>query len=195
MESMIIIENTLVSEDLVQSYFCCNLAECKGWCCVDGDAGAPLEPQEIEEIKKQLAHIKPYMSPEGITTMELEGISTRDITGGIVTTLNPGKECVFTFFKNGIAFCAIEKAFLDGKLSFQKPVSCHLYPVRVNRYETFDAVNVHQWHVCAQAWKEGQEKGIPLYRYLKVPLIRKYGEEWYKQLEAAAEHLSAGSGD
>lgn len=191
---MIIIENTLVSEDLAESFFCCNLGECKGLCCVEGDAGAPLEITEIDEIRSQLPLVRPYMTPEGIQTLESRGFFMRDDFGGLVTSLNPGKECVFTYFKNGIALCAIEKAFLESGSTFRKPVSCHLYPVRVTRHETFTAVNVHRWHVCARAWSEGPAKGIPLYRYLKEPLIRKFGEEWYSQLEAAAEHLANQSG-
>jgi hypothetical protein len=192
MESMIIIENTLVSEELITSSFCCNLQQCMGACCVEGDAGAPLEPLEIDIIKQHLSAIQPYMEADGLTTLKVSGISTRDAFGGLVTTLNQGKECLFTCFKNRIAYCAIEKAWAEGKIPFQKPVSCHLYPVRVSKYEHFDAVNIHQWHVCAEAWKAGYK--MPLYQYLKTPLIRKFGEDWYQQLEAAAGYVAEKSG-
>ncbi len=189
---MIIIENTLVSDALIESTFGCDLCSCKGLCCVEGDAGAPLDASELNDIRMNLESIQAYMTPEGLATLKSSGFSTLDSFGGLVTALNPGKECVFTYFHNGIALCAIEKAFLEGQCDFQKPVSCHLYPVRISRYNTFEAVNVHHWHVCAQAWKSGKEK---LYRYLKAPLIRKYGEDWYHQLELAAEHLAEKSGE
>lgn len=192
MESMIIIENTLVSDELIESSFSCDLRQCRGNCCVEGDAGAPLEVAEVDIIRHNLEHIRPYMSPDGLNTLASAGFSTRDAFGGLVTGLNPGKECVFTYFHNGVALCAIEKAYQEGHCDFQKPVSCHLYPVRVSRYDTFEAVNVHHWHVCAHAWANGQQK---LYQYLKGPLIRKFGEEWYHQLELAAAHLQEKSGE
>ncbi len=192
MNAMIVIENTLVSEDLIISRFCCKLQECRGACCVEGDAGAPLEAEEPKIIAKYIRAIRPYMEEAGLNTLKKEGISTKDILGALVTTLNPGKECLFTYFKNGIAYCAVEKAWTEGKIPFQKPISCHLYPVRISKFDLYDAVNVHQWHVCATGWKEGD--GIPLYQYLKAPLIRKFGELWYEQLEAAAQYVNDKSG-
>lgn len=192
MDAMIIIENTLVSEDLVTTRFCCKLQECLGACCVEGDAGAPLEEEEMSIIHEHLEAIMPYMEATGLKTLEQAGFSTHDVLGSLVTTLNEGKQCVFTIFRNRIAYCAIEKCWSEGKISFQKPLSCHLYPVRISKLEHYDAVNVHQWHVCASGWKDVD--GVPLYEYLQVPLIRKFGEEWFKQLHAAADYVKNGSG-
>ena len=185
---MIIIGDTLISEELVTSRFRCNLRHCSGQCCVEGDAGAPLEKSEIEEIAAGLNEIKPFMEEKGLASLRTENFYTRDLFGGLVTSLNEGKECLFTVFKNGIAFCAIEKAWEAGKITFQKPISCHLYPVRISKYDDFEAVNVHRWHVCASAWAD--ESTELLYQYLKAPLIRKYGAEWYDQLEAAVKFMN-----
>jgi hypothetical protein len=180
---MIIIGNTSISDDLYLLRFCCHLDRCKGACCVAGDAGAPLEEDEISTLEDELENIKPYMTERGIKVVDDIGVFDYDIHAKFVTPLVNDGECAFANFENGIAFCAIEKAHNDGKTSFLKPVSCHLYPVRVTKYETFDAVNYEKWNICKPALKLGNKEGIPLYKFLKTSLIRKYGESWYRGLE------------
>lgn len=183
---MLIVGQTLVSEDLAEKDFCCPLQLCSGACCVEGDAGAPLEAGEITLIGECMDQIIPYLSPEGKETIEKEGFYTSDVFGALVTQLIRKKECAFTVFEKGIAFCAIEKAWMEGKLRFRKPLSCHLYPVRVQNYDGFEAVNVHRWSVCEAGWSEKYHGSTPLYKTLKEALIRKFGEAWYEELEATA---------
>jgi hypothetical protein len=180
---MIIIENTSVSDDLYLVRFCCQLDRCHGACCVAGDAGAPLEEEEISIIEDELDRIIPFMTEQGKATVEKIGVFDYDIHGKYVTPLVNDGECAFASFENGIASCAIEKAYFEGKVKFRKPVSCHLYPVRITKYETFDAVNYEKWNICKPALKLGNKAGIQLYKFLKEALIRKYGADWYKKLE------------
>jgi hypothetical protein len=180
---MIIIGNTSVSDDLYLVRFCCNLERCQGACCVAGDAGAPLEEEEISILEDELENIKPYMTERGRETIEKQGVFDYDIHGKFVTPLVNDGECAFAIFADGIAFCAIEKAYFERKTKFRKPVSCHLYPVRITKYETFDAVNYEKWNICKPALKLGNKNGIPLYKFLKEALVRKYGIDWYNQLE------------
>jgi hypothetical protein len=180
---MIIIGNTSVSDDLYLVSFCCHLERCKGACCVAGDAGAPLEEEEISILEDELEKIKPFMTERGIDTLNKTGVFDYDLHGKFVTPLINDGECAFANFHDGIAYCAIEKAYFEGKTRFRKPVSCHLYPVRVTRYETFDAVNYEKWNICKPALKLGNKEGIPLYKFLKDALVRKYGSKWYNELE------------
>jgi len=180
---MIIIENTSVSDDLYLVRFCCNLARCQGACCVAGDAGAPLDEDEISILEDDLEQIKPYMTERGIETVKEMGVFDYDIHRKFVTPLVNDGECAFAIFDNGIAFCAIEKAYFEGKTTFRKPISCHLYPVRITKYETFDAVNYEKWNICKPALKLGNKDGIPLYKFLKEALVRKYGQDWYQELD------------
>lgn len=185
---MIALDNTLNSDDLHKVCFVCDLLKCKGACCVEGDAGAPLEEYEIAELEDNLDYIKPFMRAEGITEVENLGVFDYDDFGQYVTPLINGAECAFVVFdEKGIAACAIEKAWETGASSFRKPVSCHLYPVRISRYQDFDAVNYHEWHICKPALKLGKELGVPLYVFLKDSLIRKYGEKWYNNLVESIE--------
>jgi hypothetical protein len=186
MSKMIIIGEALVSEELVNLGFCCNLSKCLGQCCVEGDAGAPLEKEEIRLLEDHLDTIKEFLSIESADLIQRKGVFETDVQEKFVTPLLNGKECVFTRFKDNIAQCAIEMAWNAGKISFRKPVSCHLYPVRISKFKGCTAVNIHKWHVCSDAWKEGKEKTIPVYIFLKDALIRNFGEEWYRQLECAA---------
>jgi hypothetical protein len=181
---MIIIDNTSVSDDLYLVRFCCHLERCQGACCVAGDAGAPLEEEEISVMEDELDRFKPYMTDRGIKTIEDIGVFDYDLFGKFVTPLINDGECAFANFSGGIAYCAIEKAYFEGKTKFRKPVSCHLYPVRITSYETFDAVNYQKWNICKPALKLGNKEGIPLYKFLKEALIRRYGMEWYQKLEA-----------
>ena len=180
---MIIVGNISVSDDLYLVRFCCNLKRCQGACCVAGDAGAPLDEEEISILEDEFERYKPYMTERGIETVEKHGVFDYDIHGKFVTPLVNDGECAFTNFKDGIAYCAIEKAYFQGKINFRKPVSCHLYPVRITKYETFDAVNYQKWNICKPALKLGNREGIPLYKFLKEALVRKYGINWYNRLE------------
>jgi hypothetical protein len=180
---MIIIGRTSISDDLYLVRFCCNLKKCMGACCVAGDAGAPLEIDEISILEDELDDIKPFMTEQGIKTVEQIGVFDYDIHANYVTPLVNDGECAFACFKNGIAYCAIENAHQAGKSSLLKPVSCHLYPVRITKYETFDAVNYQKWNICKAALKLGNKESIPLYKFLKAAFIRKYGKDWYQQLE------------
>jgi hypothetical protein len=179
---MIAIDQTLISDDLGSICFACDLSACKGECCVDGDAGAPLDEEEIGILEDCLDEIKPYMTAEGIAQVEAGGVFDYDMFGHFVTPLVNDRECAFVYRSDGIAFCAIEKACKEGKISFLKPVSCHLYPVRISLYNDFDAVNYHEWHICRPALLNGKRKQVPLYEFLKDSLIRKYGEDWYREL-------------
>ncbi|MFZ4739704.1 MAG: DUF3109 family protein [Bacteroidales bacterium] len=180
---MISIDNTLISDDLNEVCFVCDLKKCKGACCVEGDAGAPLDANEISILEDEIEVIKPYMTPAGIAVVEQIGVFDYDDWGNMVTPLVNHRECAFVYFENEIALCAIEKAWELKKLKFQKPISCHLYPVRVNTYTDFDAVNYQQWHICEKALINGKRLKIKVYEFLKEPLIRKYGHKWYKNLE------------
>lgn len=180
---MIKIDNTIVSDDLLNVRFCCDLNACKGECCVDGDAGAPLDEEEISILEDHIDKIKPYMSPESMVVVERMGVFDYDMTGKFCTPLVNDRECVFVVFDEfKIARCAIEMAYKEGKIKFQKPVSCHLYPVRITCYDSFDAVNYHKWHICQKALDNGARNNIPLYEFLKDALLRKYGRQWYNSL-------------
>ena len=180
---MIIVGNALVSEDVLERKFACQIDKCKGECCVQGDAGAPLLKDEADLLLELYPHIEPYMSPEGIAQVKQDGYVTRDQDHDLVTVCRPTGECVFvTYESNGLAACAIEKAYYDGKISFKKPISCHLYPIRAKKYGSYIAMNYHHWDICGDACKAGNEMNIPVYEFLKEALIRKMGEDWYKEL-------------
>lgn len=185
---MIKIENTLISEYLLEKKFVCDLSACKGACCVEGDSGAPLEKKELKELEDVYEKVKPYMRKEGIKAVEEQGIHLVDGDGDHVTPLVDGKECAFVDFdEKGVAKCTIEKAYRDGKTNFKKPLSCELYPVRIQEYTEFDAVNYNKWSICDPACQLGEHMNVKVYRFLKDALIRKYGEKWFKQLELADE--------
>jgi hypothetical protein len=157
---------------------------------VEGDAGAPLDEEEIGIIEDVLDKVKPYMTPEGIQVVEDQGVFDYDETGNFVTPLVNDRDCVFIYFDGNIAKCAIEKAYLDKKIKYQKPNSCHLYPVRITEYPDYDAVNYHKWEICDSACKNGQRLQLPLYKCLEIPLTRAYGRDWFKKLELYAHENS-----
>jgi len=180
---MIHIENTIISDDILDCSFCCDLSVCKGACCVEGDAGAPLNEEEISVLEDIIHKVKPYMSDEGVKVIEKYGVFDYDATGNFCTPLVNDKECAFAIFDSRqIAHCSIEKACNDKKIAFRKPVSCHLYPVRINIYDDFEAVNYHKWFICQSAVLKGEKDKIRLYDFLKEPLIRNYGRKWYNEL-------------
>ncbi len=187
---MIQIDDTIISFDVFKEKFLCNLDACKGECCIEGDAGAPLEEEEVEQLKKVLPVIWEDLSSEAQAVIEKQGVCYKDEDGDLVTSIVNGKDCVFTCYdEKGCCYCAIEKAYRDGKVDFYKPVSCHLYPIRVQKYPEFKAVNYHRWSVCKAAVLLGEKEDMPIYKFLKEPLIRKFGEDWYTELEIAAEEM------
>ena len=189
---MIVIDDKIISDDVRKRFFVCTLEKCKGACCVQGEGGAPLTDEEVELLPKIYEHVKPYMTEEGIATVEKVGFTNQEEGEDyLATPLRPSDSaCAYVNFdENGITYCGIERAYLDGKIEFQKPVSCHLYPIRVKEYEEFDAVNYDQWEICNPACSFGEQLGVPLYQFVKTPLIRKYGEECYYALEATIKHL------
>ena len=184
---MIIIGETSISDDLYLVRFCCHLDRCQGACCVAGDAGAPLEEDEISILEDELENILPFMTEQGIRTVKDHGVFDYDIHAKFVTPLVNDGECAFASLEGGIAYCAIERAYYAGKTTFLKPVSCHLYPIRITKYDTFDAVNYEKWNICKPALKKGNREGIPLYKFLKEALVRKFGPDWYRKLESEIE--------
>ncbi len=185
---MIAIDNTLISENLLEKKFVCDLAACKGACCVEGDAGAPLTEEETQILEDIFDQVKPYMRPEGIKAVEEQGHWEMDTDGDFVTPLVEGKECAYVqFSENGTALCAIEQAHRDGKVDWKKPISCHLYPVRISKLKEYDALNYHKWHICSPACACGEKLQVPVYKFAKAALIRAYGEDWFDKLEAAAK--------
>lgn len=187
---MLQIDDTIISLELLDERFVCDLSSCQGICCIDGDDGAPLEEDEVQIIEKLLPVIWNDLNEASKEVIRKQGVSYIDDDGEPVTSLVNGAECVFTYTdKDGTCKCAIEKAFREGKTDFYKPISCHLYPVRLQKYDEFTAVNYHRWSVCNCARKLGGKLGVPVYKFLKEPLIRRFGQEWFEQLEIADEEF------
>jgi hypothetical protein len=187
---MIRIGNKIISQDILNEYFLCDLEKCRGNCCVYGDSGAPLEDDEIRLIEKHLPEIKLHMRAEGIHAINDQGAWVIDHDGEKVTPLVDNEECAYTVFEEGIARCSIEIAFQKGSIPFQKPVSCHLYPVRVNRLKNGVALNYDQWNICEPARLLGKKNRIPVFRFLEDALIRVFGRSFYDELESIYQELS-----
>ncbi len=187
---MIEIDDKIVSTDILKSCFACDLEACKGICCVEGNAGAPLEMEEVDTLEEEYEHYKPYMTQAGIEAIEEQGFMVVDIDGDYTTPLVNDAECAYSFEENGITFCAIERAWREGKCAFQKPISCHLYPIRLAQFSNGSiGLNYHRWEVCRSAVECGKRLGVPLYKALREPIIRRFGEEFYAQLEEAAKAM------
>lgn len=185
---MIQIQNSLLSDDLFEEQFICDLCKCKGECCVDGESGAPITREEFQEINGILKEVWDDLSPKAQEVIDNQGIAYTDYDGELVTSLVNGQECVFTFFDaDGVCKCAIDNAYREGRIFVQKPISCHLYPIRVTEYKDYSALNYHRWSVCEPAVKLGRKEGVPIYRFLREPLIRKFGEAWYDEVCEAAK--------
>ncbi len=180
---MIMVDNVVVSDELIKARFMCNLAECKGACCIEGDAGAPLKVEEIGIIEDDLDLIKPFMTPEGLKVVEEFGVFDYDSFGNFVTPLIKDRDCAFVFYNDGVAACAIEKAHLEGEIDFRKPISCYLYPIRVSKSGPIETLHFHRWNICSPAFSFGQQQQMPVYQFLREPLILKYGYAWFKKLE------------
>lgn len=182
------IGDAIVASDIIEENFLCDLSACMGECCVEGDAGAPLEEDEVKIIEDLLSEVWDDLSPAAQAVIKEQGVAYRDHDGDMVTSIVNGKDCVFTYYdEKGICKCAIEKAYRGGRTSFYKPISCHLYPIRLQKYKDFTAVNYHRWSICKAAVLLGKKEGLKVYEFLKEPLIRRFGEDWYNELVLVAE--------
>ncbi|MEG1664413.1 MAG: DUF3109 family protein [Mucinivorans sp.] len=181
---MVEIEDKIVSSELFTAQFCCDIKECHGECCVQGDAGAPLEQSEVTELEEQWPQYSPYMTTEGVEATKNQGLAVIDEDNELTTPLVHGAQCAYAINQDGATWCAIEKAYIEGKCSFRKPISCHLYPIReVKLKGGKTGLQYHRWSVCQAAELLGKAKGEPLYRTLREPLIRRFGEDFYHLLE------------
>ena len=191
---MLQIGKTIVSLDILEQEFCCDLQECRGACCVEGDSGAPVTLEEVKQIKELYTQFEEYLSERNRAEIKKQGFSITDADGDLVTPLINNNECVYSFTDDeGITNCAIEKTFLEKGSSFKKPLSCHLFPIRITEYKRFDAINYQQLEICKPGRNCGTNKKIHLWQYLKEPLMRKYGKKWYHDLETAGSFYSCKS--
>ena len=187
---MVQIQDVVVSLDVFRDKFLCDLDACKGACCVEGDAGAPVTLDEILELEEILPEIWQDLTPQARQVIDQQGVAYPDPEGEMVTSIVAGKECVFTLRDtHGCCLCAIEKAWREGRVGFIKPISCRLYPLRVADFGDIRAVNYHRWDICKAAVLAGNKCGMPLYRFLKEPLIERFGQEWYDEMLTVATEL------
>ena len=189
---MLQIDDKIISIDLFEKCFICDLNKCMGACCVHGDSGAPLEDEEKYILEKELATILPYLTPEGKRAIEEQGVAITDHDNELVTPLIGNREeCAYSYFSdNGICLCGIEKAYYENKTSFRKPISCHLYPIRTKRFTELTAINYDKWNICTPACEKGLKEGVPVFRFLKEPIIRKWGEKFYQDMDEAYAELN-----
>lgn len=187
-ELMLQIKDTIVSLDIAERFFTCDIASCLGECCIEGDAGAPITEDEYKKIKEILPLIWDDLMPRAKEEIEANGVAYVDEEGDLVTQIIDGKNCVFSCYgSNGMCLCAIERAYREGRVDFMKPISCHLYPLRLKEYPSFTAVSYHRWKICKAAEVLGRKRGVRLYEFLKEPLVRRFGKEWYDELVTACE--------
>ncbi len=181
----------LVSSEILTEYFACDFEKCHGACCIIGDSGAPLEGEEVDSFRKEFDNYRKYMTPEGIGALHKQGFGVVDQDGDLVTPLVNGEECVYTSFdKENNCFCATELAYCKGECKFRKPISCALYPIRISTLSNgVQALNLHRWSICKCAFEKGKKEKVPVYVFLREPIIRKFGEEFYSALEAASKSL------
>lgn len=185
---------TIVSEEIIENDFVCNLNACKGACCVDGNAGAPVEDAETDILIEIFPKVKPFLRPAGVAAIESQGAFIKGEDGEWETPLVHGSECAYVIFsEGGIAKCGLEEAYNHGATKWKKPVSCHLYPIRIREYSEFTAVNYHKWEICDPACALGTELQVPIYKFVKDALIRKFGKQWYADLEKVAADLNGGA--
>lgn len=189
---MLVVGNAIVSDELVNECFCCDIAQCKGACCVEGDYGAPITKEEKRKIKSLLPQVLPLLDKKAQQTINKHNFFTVDDEGQLCTQIIEGKDCVFCikdYQQNTL--CVFQKLYQQKKTDFIKPISCHLYPIRISEFEECSALNYHSWDICSQAQVLGKSKGIPIYKYCKEPLIRRFGVKWYNELEQAIEENKA----
>lgn len=188
---IIMVGDVVLSIDCLRELFCCDMQACKGICCVEGDAGAPITPDEVVAIESILPQIRPYLSKKALQVLDRQGVAYRDEEGDLVTSIVNGKDCVFTCYdEGGNCLCAIQKAQMRGEIDVRKPLSCSLYPIREKNFAGgLVGLNYHRWNVCQEACKLGRKLHLPVYKFLKEPLIQRFGAEWYAELEETAENL------
>ena len=192
---MLQIQDTLVSLDLLERHFLCDLASCKGECCIEGDAGAPVTPDEAEKLREVLPAVWDDLSPAAQQVIREQGVSYVDEEGDLVTSIVNGRDCVFTCYApGGMCLCAIEKAYREGRCDWRKPASCALYPVRLTEYRDFTAVNLHRWKICKCAEVLGRAKGLRAYQFLREPLVERFGRDWYDELALTCEEYLKSTG-
>ena len=187
--SMMEIGDKVVSLDLITNKFVCDLDKCKGVCCVNGESGAPLEAGEVDILDAEIANIRPCLREGGNRAIDRQGTWVIDTDKENVTPLIDGKECAYAIFEDGIARCGIEKAWEAGATSLRKPISCHIYPIRVKKYRGFTAINYDRWKICDPARSCGENNDVPVYRFLREAIERKYGEEFYRKLEIISRNM------
>ena len=180
---MLAIDDVLISDDILNQYFACDISSCCGKCCIEGDAGAPLEEEEISILEDYFDEIKPFMSEKGRDMVMQSGVFDYDMDGKLVTPLVNDSECAFVYFENNVAKCSIEAAFDAKKIDFQKPISCHLYPIRVKKCGFCELLTYHQWEICEKAKKHGKNMNISLLNHLKLPLTRRYGSDFFNKIK------------
>lgn len=189
---MILIEDTVISDEIKDNFFACDLEKCKGACCVEGDLGAPLEDEELTVLENIYDKVEPFLTEDGKDAIKAQGKYVLDEDNEYSTPTIGGKECAYAVYdERGILKCGIEQAYRAKKIDFPKPISCHLYPIRITKYDQYDAINYNRWYICSDACTLGEALKLPVYKFLKEPLIRKYGETWYSTLVAEIEHLES----
>lgn len=189
---MVQVGDVVVSTDCLTEMFCCDLEACRGECCIEGDAGAPVDLEEIDKLEEVLPQVWNDLSASAQAVIDKQGVAYTDCEGDLVTSIVNGKDCVFTCYdEKGCCFCAVEKAYRAGKTDFYKPLSCHLYPIRIKQFGDTVALNYHRWDVCKVAVAKGEREQLPVYRFLKEPLIRRFGAGWYAELEEVVREMKA----
>jgi hypothetical protein len=179
-----------LSRDVFEKHFLCDVFRCKGACCIEGDSGAPLTDEESVLIEQEYPNFEEYLPLKHKKEIEIQGFTVIDNDGDLVTPLVNERQCAYSFYnERGILKCAIEKAHFEGKFEFRKPISCHLFPIRITEYKRFDAVNYQELDICKPGRECGKSQKLALYKFLKEPLIKKYGANWFKEVELAAEYL------
>ncbi|MGN1375050.1 MAG: DUF3109 family protein [Prevotella sp.] len=182
--------DVLLSPDIITECFCCDYEKCKGACCIEGDAGAPVTLDEISEIENALDKVWHYLSAGAQAVIDKQGVAYSDRDGELVTSIVGGRDCVFTCYDKGCCLCALEKAFAGGKTGFCKPISCALYPIREKRFSNgMTGLNYHRWEVCKDAVIKGRNLNIHVYEFLKEPLTRRFGCQWYEELQELARTI------
>ncbi len=184
MTSIIQIDDKLISADVFEKHFACDISQCAGICCVLGDSGAPLDPEEKEILQNEYKNYTSYMKAEGRKAIEEQGHAVVDLDGDLVTPLIGGKECAYSCFDDeNVCYCAIERAFLEGKTTFRKPISCYIYPIRLKQLGEYIGLNYDVWSACDAARVNGKKEGVPVFKFLKAPIISRFGEDFYNKME------------